>query len=61
MLEFESIKFSVDSLSNDFFSLNRAKVPGGWLITLYQSITFYPDPRHEWDGSSLQDEGGNRS
>ncbi len=38
----------------------RAKVPGGWLVmslipvgkdTL--STMFYPDPQHEWDGSSL--------
>ena len=35
----------------------RAKVPGGWLILLSRSmenaITFYPDPQHAWDGSSL--------
>ena len=32
----------------------RAKVPGGWLV-LYQGsgITFYPDPKHNWDGGSL--------
>ena len=35
----------------------RAKVPGGWLVMIVwgneASITFYPDPDHEWDGSSL--------
>jgi hypothetical protein len=33
----------------------RAKVPGGWLIMLFtiQGVTFYPDPKHEWDGNSL--------
>jgi hypothetical protein len=35
----------------------RAKVPGGWLILFGRSmegmITFYPDPEHAWDGSSL--------
>lgn len=38
----------------------RAKVPGGWLVMsipknsqLTVSTTFYPDPQHEWDGSSL--------
>ncbi len=35
----------------------RAKVPGGWLVVLRtdeaESVTFYPDPGHQWDGSSL--------
>ena len=37
----------------------RAKVPGGWLVTIGGSsavdrgITFYPDPEHKWDGGSL--------
>ncbi len=36
----------------------RAKVPGGWLVatggtTAYAGVTFYPDPEHKWDGSSL--------
>lgn len=31
----------------------RAKVPGGWLISAGQGTTFYPDPQHQWDGSSL--------
>ena len=34
--------------------LLRAKVPGGWLVIYSkESITFYPDPNHDWDGSSL--------
>ena len=34
--------------------LFRAKVPGGWLVlSPAVSITFYPDPEHEWDGNSL--------
>lgn len=48
--------------------LHRAKVPGGWIVRQlvdYKvknqeedindfsiSITFYPDPKHEWNGSS---------
>ena len=36
----------------------RGKVPGGWLIVTSSSeglsgVTFYPDPKHEWDGGSL--------
>ena len=45
----------------------RSKVPGGWLVllrsfilsgdetnsfTATNSITFYPDPEHTWDGGS---------
>ena len=40
------------------FSVYRAKVPGGWLVfTRWGSersgLTFYPDPKHQWDGTSL--------
>ncbi|HEX5323554.1 MAG TPA: hypothetical protein VFW40_07190, partial [Capsulimonadaceae bacterium] len=44
-------------LSNIIFE--RAKVPGGWLISARStfaygvSISFYPDPNHGWDGGSL--------
>ncbi len=32
----------------------RAKVPGGWLIIYNkESVSFYPDSDHEWDGSTL--------
>lgn len=45
-------------LSRGFYTVMRAKVPGGWLVTVsggegISGITFYPDPRHEWDGSTL--------
>jgi hypothetical protein len=34
----------------------RAKLPGGWLIATgdgaARSVVFYPDPRHEWDGTT---------
>lgn len=39
--------------------LDRAKVPGGWLLIMTDfdseamTMTFYPDPDHKWDGSSL--------
>lgn len=36
----------------------RGKVPGGWLLTgsagAGRSLTFYPDAKHEWDGSTLE-------
>ena len=36
--------------------LLRTKVPGGWLVYLETktgvALTFYPDPKHEWDGGS---------
>ena len=47
----------------------RAKIPGGWLVQAWEqirtrerdddriavscSVTFVPDPKHEWDGGSL--------
>jgi hypothetical protein len=45
-------------------ALERAKVPGGWLVaieqpttrggpSLHPSLIFYPDPEHAWDGGSL--------
>jgi len=39
--------------------LYRSKVPGGWLVVVVggesesASLTFYPDPEHQWDGRSL--------
>jgi hypothetical protein len=37
--------------------LFRTKIPGGWLVTYHisesRTITFVPDPKHEWDGTSL--------
>ncbi len=30
--------------------LFRTKVPGGWIVTLYNNaICFYPDPQHLWE------------
>ena len=34
--------------------IRRAKIPGGWLVTIRdEGITFVPDPRHEWGGGSM--------
>jgi hypothetical protein len=43
--------------------MNRAKVPGGWLVIATSNsgggLTFYPDPQHKWDGGSVADAHGN--
>ena len=42
-------------------AVRRAKVPGGWLIYAsngyhhHGGMTFYPDPEHRWNGSTLSD------
>jgi hypothetical protein len=41
------------------FHIARSKIPGGWLVsaagitTQAVTITFVPDPEHQWDGNSL--------
>lgn len=34
-------------------ALSRARIPGGWLVSSAYSVTFVPDPQHQWDGGSL--------
>jgi hypothetical protein len=46
----------VDSSSSLDEEISRAQVPGGWLILIQAdqpTLFFYPDPRHEWDGGSI--------
>ena len=43
--------------ANHRFLVSRARVPGGWLVFTASGsdragLAFYPDPRHEWDGTS---------
>jgi len=58
-LKFEGIETLINGKTHRMipWGVVRAKVPGGWLIGLRASgaggVTFYPDPKHEWDGSSL--------
>lgn len=54
-LYFEQLKSNVYS----FQEVYRTKVPGGWLVVIKGTngegvgLTFYPDPDHEWNGSSM--------
>jgi hypothetical protein len=53
-----------DGLPSAGCKIRRSKVPGGWLIYVhaedndpecpyaYGGLTFYPDPKHEWNGGS---------
>jgi hypothetical protein len=36
------------------YTVARAKIRGGWLVVCGTGITFYPDPGHEWDGTSVE-------
>jgi len=47
------VRLKFERLDAGAYSLARAKVPGGWLIVSSGGAAFYPDPAHEWDGSSL--------
>jgi hypothetical protein len=47
-------KLQWEPLDSSHYALQRAKVPGGWLVALADaSVTFYPDAEHQWDGSSV--------
>jgi hypothetical protein len=41
----------------DYHPTERAKVPGGWLVSVCIGtgigVTFYADPDHRWNGGSL--------
>ena len=42
-------KLQWEPLDSSDYALLRAKVPGGWLVALAgASVTFYPDPEHQW-------------
>ena len=45
-----------EAVSSSQYSVMRSKVPGGWLVAAGSgpSLTFYPDPEHLWDGTSLE-------
>ena len=49
-----SVKGRMGLLNPNTITLYRTKVPGGWVLCVDTfGATFYPDPGHIWDGSSL--------
>ena len=56
------LKFETLDDDNQAMRVNRAKVPGGWLLVVLSNsgggLTFYPDPEHKWDGGSVADDPG---
>jgi len=47
-------RLKFERLDAGAYPITRAKVPGGWLIACGATVTFYPDPKHAWDGASLE-------
>ena len=48
----EEPKLKFERLDAGAYAIARAKVRGGWLVTCGAAVTFYPDPKHAWDGAS---------
>ncbi len=46
-------KLRFERLDAGGYAVARAKVPGGWLVVYGSGVTFYPDAKHAWDGTSL--------
>jgi hypothetical protein len=53
----DPVSFVFEKLRGGTESVSRAKLPGGWLISVGEgaarSVAFYPDPEHQWDGTTL--------
>lgn len=62
-LHWEKLRTAEPKYEFTYGTIYRAKVPGGWLLTVFYSsghhdgggisLTFMPDPGHAWDGGSL--------
>lgn len=50
----KTVKLRFEQLDAGGYAMARAKVRGGWLVVCGTGITFYPDPSHEWDGTSVE-------
>ena len=56
-LVFNDLGYCKPTPYGNIMSFARAKVTGGWIILAARlngadTITFYPDPKHEWNGGS---------
>jgi hypothetical protein len=51
-----AVTFKWERLAGGKEIVMRARLPGGWLISVGEgpgrSVAFYPDPKHEWDGTA---------
>ena len=49
-----------DGMLDSSYLVERAKVPGGWLVIAQfkiggsHGLAFVPDPEHKWDGGSVK-------
>ena len=44
-----------EQLPSSSYTVRRAAVPGGWLVALHgNGVTFLPDAKHAWDGTSVE-------
>jgi hypothetical protein len=61
VLHWESVNTTreLKGLLHSEYLVERAKVPGGWLVISQfrvggaHGLVFLPDPKHQWDGGSL--------
>ena len=61
VLKWETLttKREEDGILNSKYMVERARVPGGWLVISQflvgsaHGLVFLPDAKHEWDGGSL--------
>jgi hypothetical protein len=55
------LKFEKLEVEGQSVRVNRAKIPGGWLLVVMSNsgggVTFCPDPEHKWDGKSIESSG----
>lgn len=50
-----------EQLASSGPAVMRARVPYGWLVMAGAALAFYPDPDHQWDGTSLPDPAASKS
>ena len=51
----KEVQLNWEELSSSYATVLRAKVPGGWLVSVRGAgVTFYPDAEHGWNGKTLE-------